>query len=126
MSGKHYSWLINPQTGDYVIEDGSPVRDESLQFPAYARIKTEKEKWMYAPSRDYGNSLVGLGKRQTTTPGLARKLIEKALAPILNDGRASEIEVDVSEVTRYGISTIINIIDENNQDQTIELRQVNI
>ena len=81
---------------------------------------------MYAPSRDYGNSLVGLGKRQTTTPGLALKLIEKALAPILNDGRASEIEVDVSEVTRYGISTTINIIDENNQDQTIELRQVNI
>jgi phage gp46-like protein len=123
---KHYSWLINPTTKDFVLENGAPVRDESLHFPCYARLKIEKEAWMYAPSKDYGNSLSGLAKRQQTTPTLCQKLIEKALEPIIQDGRAEAIDVNVKAVSHFGIDLDINITDAANQNQTIELRQVNI
>jgi len=126
MSNKHYSWLINPTTKDFVMENGSPVKDETLHFPAYARLKIEKEAWMYAPSKDYGNSLAGLSKRQKTTPTLAQKLMEKALEPIMQDGRAESIEVSVKAVSHFGVDLDISITDAANQNQTIELRQVNI
>lgn len=123
---RHYSWLINPQTKDYVMADGAPMRDETLQFPAYVRLKVEKEAWMYAPSRDFGSSLSGTTRRQKTTPTLTRKLMEKALEPLLLDGRAVTIDVEVKNISRYGVDTDIVIVDASGQDQTLELRQISV
>ena len=123
---KHYSWLIDPVTGDYVINKGNPVRDESLQFPAYARLKIKRNGWMYAPNKDYGSDYSSVRKRTNTTQALLESIGTKALQPLIDDGRASEVTFTLDESSRNGESQICSIVDTDSNILSFELSPVGV
>lgn len=91
-----YSWKINPDTGDYIMEKGAPVEDPSLNFPIYARYRIRRNTWLYAPDTEYGSDFHLIKKRHSGT--IARSMIttsERALQPLLDDGRATKLEVEL-------------------------------
>lgn len=101
MSSKHYSWGINPGTGDYLCVNGSPVRDESLDFPVYARLKVERGTWLYAPDRRYGSTLAQVKRQSNQTPTLLANVMKDALVPLITSRRARDIVVEKVSSVRF-------------------------
>lgn len=91
---KSYSWLINPRTGDYNIENGDPQRDETLQFPAYLRLRLQRGSWLYAPDDTYGSTFSNVRKRTKNVQKLLIDVSENALQPLIDDQRAEAIQVE--------------------------------
>jgi phage gp46-like protein len=123
---RHYSWLIDPITGDYVINKGNPVRDDTLQFPAYARLKIRRGSWMYAPNSDYGSDYSTVRKRTNTTQALLESIGNKALQPMIDDGRASEVVFSLDQSSRNGESQICSIVDTDSNILSFELPSVGV
>lgn len=99
------SWVIDPSSGDYVMTNGQPTDSADLSFPAYYRLKIKRQKWMYAPDSNYGSDFYKLQRNLTTKPQLAlEKIAARALQPIVDDGRATSIGVDVTQVARSGVA----------------------
>lgn len=114
------SWNINPATGDYIIENGSPVPTESLKIPAYIRLKVKRGTWMYAPDSSYGSDLYLIKKRRTTqSPSNVETAASLALQPILDDGRASEIEVTATVATRNAVGLETKITDARGEPELL-------
>lgn len=89
------SWKIDPTTKDYEQSGGSPVIDQSLRMPAYFRIMTPRLKWLYAPNTSFGSDFYTRKSKQTANePSVNEAMAYRALRPILDDGRASLIEVE--------------------------------
>lgn len=106
------SWNINSNTGDYVVERGAPVETESLQLPAFYRLKIKRGQWMYAPNKVYGSNLYLLLKNQSSKSASAvESATLDALQPILDDGRAETIDALIQESSRHGLGVQINILD---------------
>lgn len=120
VDNKHYSWKIDPSTGDYVIANGEPIHDNSLLFPAYARLKIGRNKWMYAPDNKYGSKFDLIKKRTTSTPQIMEQIAQDALAPLTADSRAKKINVSVSFAFRHAQSLIIKILEQNGTTNNIE------
>jgi phage gp46-like protein len=126
---RHYSWLINPQSGDYEISRGNPIRDESLQFPAYARLKIQRQSWMYAPDADYGSDFSTVRKRTATTPTLLQSIGTRALQPIIDDGRASDAtfsSVQNTSGNRNSEEMLCSIMDNDDNILSFELTPVGV
>lgn len=122
---KTYSWKIDPDTGDYQIDaTGKPVRDESLLTPAYIRLKTPRNGWMYAPDRDFGSDFNFTQKRIKQTPTLVRNVATRALAPMVRDERALEIFIDIVQAVRHGIELKIDIRQADGKSATLEYTAV--
>lgn len=106
------SWNIDPTTGDYVIENGVPVETDNLQVPAYIRVKTKRNQWMYAPNKQFGSNLFLIKRNQSSkTARAVEQATIEALQPILDDGRAEIINVETKEAARHGLGIEINILD---------------
>lgn len=76
---------------------------------------------MYAPNTLYGSDfhLISKKKGQTDT-GLIEVMAARALQPLIDDGRATTIEVNTLESARYGVRLDIKITDaEGNVEQII-------
>jgi len=103
------NWNINPSSGDYVIENGKPVETDSLQVPAYFRLKTQRGRWLYAPDDKYGSTFYTLKKRTSQDASAIERIAENAIQPILDDGRAREalIETVLSARSEVGLSTTL-------------------
>jgi len=123
---KHYSWLINPANGDYLIDKGNPIRDESLQFPVYVRLKVKKDSWMYASSSDYGSNYSTVKKRISITQSLLRSIGTRALQPIIDDGRALEIDFSVVTSNRNLEEQLCTVIDNDSNIVSFELSSVGL
>lgn len=96
------SWQIDPSTKDYVMSQGAPVETDSLEIPAYVRLKTRRGGWMYAPDSSYGSDLAA-GKNQKGTSrdvSHIENIVAVALQPIVDDGRAKGAEVTVTATSR--------------------------
>ena len=114
------NWTIDPKTGDYVMNGGSPIETSSLQVPAYIRLKTRRSNWLYAPDSDYGSDYYLLRKRQGVLDASTVETIgERALQPIVDDGRASEITVQTSQTARHGIAMETKIVDAKGEPEEI-------
>lgn len=124
IKNKAYNPLINPGTGDYVIEKGDTVQDFSLQFAAYVRMKVKKKKWLYAPDNNYGSDIYKVLKRGNNTPRLLETLSFKALEPLILDGRAKEVTAFSKPLSRNNCNIEINILEVNNSIQTFEFNPV--
>jgi len=98
---KHYSWLIDPTTGDYAISNGDPQRDESVQFAAYLRLKLKRGSWLYAPGDNYGSDFATVRKRTANAPQLLIAVANRALAPLKEDERVATIEVESTGSARH-------------------------
>ena len=97
------SWIINPETGDYVMTNGKPTESESLLYPAYYRTKIRRGAWMHAPDSRYGSDFGNISQRFNgrDLPTLAN-IQKQALQPMIDDKRA--IAVDVTyDGTQQGI-----------------------
>lgn len=124
MMNRHYSWLIDPTTGDYAIVNGNPVRDESLQFPAYVRMKIKRGAWLYAPDTDYGSEYSNVRKRTNKTPALLQSIGERALQPLLDDGRATDIEFETMVSNRNIEQLQVTITDSDGATLSFQLTPV--
>lgn len=121
---KTYNPLIDPGTGDYVIENGNTVKDYSTQFPAYVRLKTQRKRWLYAPDNNYGSDFYKVSRLGKDTPRLLETITTKALQPLIDDKRAREIGAICSVVNRNQTSIEIQIIEANNEIKTFEFSPV--
>lgn len=123
-------WQRDPKTLDYVIESGAPAKTDpgDLKIPAFIRLRCPREKWMYAPNRQYGSRLREVKKNNMTSPHsvqLTETLAAQALSPMVDDGRATEVQATVVEQGRaQGIGFVVVIISKNGQPQQIELPSV--
>lgn len=117
------SWVINPKTGDYVMTNGSPTDDDSLIYPAYYRVKIDRTRWMYAPETSYGSDFWTVKKRfgpNDVNSGV--NIAERALQPMIDDGRASDIAIDfLTPRGRNDIELQVNITDAKGEQQTLNL-----
>lgn len=116
------NWKINPESGDYVLDGGKPVETDSLTIPAYVRLKTDRTKWLYAPDDQFGSDLYLIKKRKTTQdPTLMESTTAQALQPIVDDGRASEIEVATVFNSRNALGMQIDILDAQGEKDTLSI-----
>ena len=110
------SWEIDPKTGDYVLEGGAPKQTDSLRIPAYFRLKAKRGTWLYAPDAQFGSDFYTLTKRPSEN---ANKRLENigiaALQPMLDDGRAQEITVDVTQNKRGATQLATTIVDASGE-----------
>ncbi len=116
-------WDRDPTTGDYVLtSDGTPQQTDSLVVPAYHRLKTHRTRWMYAPDPDYGSDFYLVQKRNSSVNGgLLESIAEKALQPMIDDGRAASADATNTTTAadnRSSSSLEIDIVDRQNQQQT--------
>ncbi len=121
------SWVIDPTTGDYVMTQGKPVDSADLKFPAYYRLKIKRQKWMYAPDSKYGSDYYKVTRNYTTKPQTAlEKIAARALQPIVDDGRATNIAVTVSGVSRNGVAVDCAITSGQNTLSTLTLNGLGV
>lgn len=113
-------WNINPDNGDYLQANGQPINTESLTLPAYYRLKTKRKTWLYAPDDKYGSDFFKVFKRSTTQNNTKLESIAgRALQPILDSGRASNIQVTTTTTSRTGVAMQTDITDAQGQVQTV-------
>lgn len=113
------SWLIDPATGDYVLQNGQPVQSDSLKVPAYFRLKTKRGKWLYAPDKQYGSDFYTVVKRPSENGNNRLENVAlAALQPILDDGRASAVEAIVTVNRRSASGLEVHITDAAGEVET--------
>ena len=106
------NWNIDPQKKDYVMQGGAPQQTDSLQIPAYIRLKTNRTQWLYAPDTNYGSDLYTVQRNRTTSdPSFLEAIAAKALQPIVDDGRASQITVTTVTDFRNAVGLQTTILD---------------
>lgn len=117
-----YQWTIDPATGDYVMSGGSPVLTAELTHPAYYRLKVPRKKWLYAPDSNYGSDFASFnGKQTTATTSTLEAMAQRALKPMIDDGRASEIDVTALSRSRSGTQLETNITTAQGEVETLQL-----
>ena len=104
---------INPETKDYEIVDGKPVVDKSIKQPAYIRLVAKRNTWLYAPDDKWGSDF-HLLKKTKTTEAATREIntAEKALEPLLDDNRASDITIEVTGRLRGATQLSTKIVEQ--------------
>jgi phage gp46-like protein len=121
------SWKIDPNSGDYVMTGGAPVDSNSLQIPAYYRLKIERTQWLYAPDNKYGSDLYKLQKNFTTgDAGFIETVMNRALQPIVDDGRAAQIEVTATVRGRHAVGLETKITDAQGNVETLTLKGIGV
>lgn len=115
------TWKINPTTGDYLIVNGAPVPSDDLIYPAYYRIRIPRLQWMYAPDNKYGSDLNTI---QKNTGNAAIAMINNALQPMVDDGRALGVDTEFNATqpsSRNEIAVEVSITDALGVDTTLSL-----
>jgi phage gp46-like protein len=110
------TWQMDPTIGDYVMDSGAPEQTNSLQVPAYFRMKIKRTKWMYAPDKNYGSDFYTIAKRPSENGNQRLEGVAiKALQPLVDDGRAQQVTANVTENTRNGAAMDTVIVDASGQ-----------
>lgn len=121
------TWLINPATGDYVMQGGAPVIDDTLQTPAYFRTKIARTQWMYAPDPDYGSDIyLAKKKALSNSPASVAAAATRCLQPMVQDGRARSASAVVTGSTRGAVAIQENIIDASGQPQQVTFDPIGV
>jgi phage gp46-like protein len=116
--------MIDPATGDYLMQNGSPISSDSLDNPAYYRIRIHRLKWMYAPDTNYGSDLYTLEKKEGNA---ALNMITTALQPMVDDGRALGVDpefVTPQPSSRNEAAISVEITDAQGIQQNLTLPPV--
>ncbi len=110
------NWKINPETGDYIIANGAPEQTNSLTIPAYMRLKVQRSRWMYAPNNEYGSDFYTVKKRPSENGNQRLEdIASRALQPLVDDGRAKEITVDITGNSRNAAGMNAVIVDASGE-----------
>lgn len=120
-------WDRDPKTGDYIMTGGAPklTAENDLRIPAYHRLKIQRRRWLHAPDSSYGSSLADVKKNSSGAVQLTQTLAEQALAPIVEDKRATTATAEVTDQTRDGIAFTASLVDANDHVQSIDLPGIN-
>lgn len=119
------TWKIDPRSGDYIMEKGAPVPTDRLSEPCFYRLRTKRTQWMYAPDTDFGSDYYLEKKNRTTGDQSKLETIgAKAVQPIVDDGRASEVEIVATEVARNGVALTLKITDAQGQVERLTINPI--
>lgn len=102
------------QTGDYQIDDqGKMVMTDSLGPAIRTRLRTHRNGWLYAPDAQYGSDFYEYKRRRSVqiSDGLAESLTQRALAPMVNDGRMAELISETQFTQRGGVAIVSRFTD---------------
>lgn len=114
------SWKVDTSTGDYITENGAPVPTDSVSMAAYFRLKIKRNTWLYAPNNEYGSDFHLVKKRPTRGQNQSlENIADRALKPLLDSGRANNIDVSVNtEIATSRSNAILDVsIEDANQKQ---------
>ncbi len=105
---------INPVTGAYDLTQGVPQRDPAggLANAVYVRLMTPLGSYWADPA--LGSRLHELQREKdlARVTVLARQYAEQALAPIVEDGRATSVEVSTQRIKAPDGSGRLNLLIE--------------
>lgn len=117
------NWDLDPEKGDYLMQGGSPKQTDSLKVPAYFRLKVKRNRWMYAPDRDYGSDYYTVAKRPSSNANTRLENIGAvALQPLVDDGRASSVELNVVQNTRNNVGLQVKVVDASGEEESMLFR----
>lgn len=117
---------LDPLTGDYVIENGRPVQDGSLNTPAYIRLKTSRTRWLYAPDTKFGSDFYLFHRRHLQNDDKTLITVaQRALQPLIDDGRAAAIRVTQLGSDRNAWQCRAQITQANGETTPLIFRPVN-
>lgn len=118
---------VDPKTGDYILEGGSPQETNSLAIPAYVRWKVKRNTWMYAPNDQYGSDFHTLNKlKRSSDATLFENVGARALAPIVEDGRADNIDVELRQRSSTGICLNAKITKADGRIDNLEIEPLGV
>lgn len=131
------SWQQNATTGDYEMVNGAPVDSERLLEPARFRLRIPRTEapvpgqprvgWMYAPDARFGSTLSQIKKRHSTQdPSQIETAMALALEPMVDDGRAADIEVTATVYTRHGAGLETKITDARGDVEKLNLQGLGV
>lgn len=104
---------IDPETGDYTLDaDGRPRTTNDLTQAAYIRLRAHFGRWLY--DQKLGSSLYRLTTNSKARTGIGSDLVaqaQRALQPLIQDGRASSTSVRLIERVRFGRRIGVSITD---------------
>lgn len=119
---QHYSWEINPATGDWKIENGDPVPSTNLDVPIFIRLRAARKQWLYAPDTQYGSDYYLARKHNTTTrASAALNIASAALKPLVDEGRALTIDFENTSMTRFSETLLITYRDKSGRENELQL-----
>lgn len=118
--------LIDPVTADYVVQAGIPVRDPAngLANAVYLRLTTPLGSYWADPT--LGSRLHEL-RRYKDVPRaavLAKQYAEQALQPILDDGRASAIDVQAVQPMTGGLYLTVEVTAASGHTFTLTVKVI--
>lgn len=122
------SWMVNPATGDYVMEKGAPVPTESLKVPAYYRLASKRGTWLYAPNDQWGSDF-HLQRKRFNGGDLSplQNMGERALQPLIDDGRAADIAVGFdpnAQASRNNAALKVSILDAQGEIESFNFPRI--
>lgn len=121
------NWNINPDIGDYVMVGGAPEQTDSLKIASYVRLKVRRQEWLYASDDDFGSDFHLLKKnRSTSDASTVESVAARALQPIADDGRASEIEVTATVATRHNVGMEVKVTDARGETEQIQFDSLGV
>jgi phage gp46-like protein len=100
------------------MNNGAPVETDSLQVPAYFRLKGKRAKWLYAPDTSWGSDFYTVKRRpdESGNQNLENVAIA-AVQPLVDDGRALSVDANVVSVGANSAGLQISIVDASGQLQ---------
>lgn len=119
------NWQIDPDQKDYVMDKGAPVQTDSLEIPAYVRMRTGRGEWLYAPDKTFGFDKSVLTKRVTNgKTGTIESAASAAVQPIADDGRAAFIEVTATESNRPSVGMNVRVTAASGKIDQLNLKSL--
>ena len=105
------------------MSGGSPVQDETLNTPAVIRLLVPRTQWMYAPDSKYGSDFYAAHVRIKDTAQL-EEISNRALAPLVNDGRAIEAVSTTTDAKRGAVELSVEITDAEGEVESFTFSPV--
>lgn len=116
------SAFISPTTRDYVLLSGLVQRDPAggLATACYLRLAVPLGR--YWADKTFGSRLHELQREKDVAriAKLARQYAEQALAPILSDGRATQIKVSTEQPHNGRLYLLIEVIAASGETLTFK------
>ena len=108
--------LLDPTTGDY-----AGTETQTLSNAVYLRLMVPFGSYWANPTLGSKLHLLQREKDVSRVRVLAKQYAEEALAPLANDGRATNITVTASQGNPGWLILLVEVVSAANQKQTFKL-----
>ncbi|MFD3249470.1 phage GP46 family protein [Rahnella aquatilis] len=108
--------LLDPTTGDY-----AGTQTQTLANAVYLRLMVPLGSWWANPKLGSKLHLLQREKDLSRVRVLARQYAEEALAPLVEDGRATSVTVTASQGNPGWLILLIEVVSASNDRQTFTL-----